>query len=457
MTVAIVGGGIMGISLGYYLSQQGVAVEIFEASPHLGGLAGPLTLDDGQETEVDRFYHAILSSDRHLRGLAEELGIADQLRFRETRMGFYYNRQIYSMNSAVEFLRFPPLGWIDRFRLGLTILAAQFIRDWQRLEGISVQEWLLRWSGKNTFHNIWRPMLKAKFDGGFDNVPATWIWARLVRMKSTRDGANQKEEAGHLIGGYITLLQAMARQIEAAGGTIHLNRPIKEIVIDQGRATGLQLAEGFVPFEAVACTAQTAVFSRMIPQADPSYLEFLKQQEYLGIVCPLLVLDRPLTGYWTLNITDDSIPFTGVIETTAYIDPKYVGGHHLVYLPKYTAPGSIWQEKPDEEIKAIWLENIARMFPQFDPASIVDFQVHRTRYVEPLHGLNEMSRIPAIKTPIDKLYLATTAQIYPELTNGESVARHAQKVAELITTTTKLVTPPATVEVSQPAVIPEAA
>ena len=47
MTVAIVGGGLMGVSLAYYLSRQGVAVEVFEASPELGGLAGSLQLEDG--------------------------------------------------------------------------------------------------------------------------------------------------------------------------------------------------------------------------------------------------------------------------------------------------------------------------------------------------------------------------------------------------------------------------
>jgi protoporphyrinogen oxidase len=62
------------------------------------------------------------------------------------------------------------------------------------------------------------------------------------------------------------------------------------------------------------------------------YLDYLGKTEYLGIVCPLVVLDRPLSGFWTLNITDERIPFTGVIETTSYIDPKYVGGHFLVYL-----------------------------------------------------------------------------------------------------------------------------
>ena len=77
-------------------------------------------------------------------------------------------------------------------------------------------------------------------------------------------------------------------------------------------------------------------------------------------------MDRPLTGYWTLNITDDRIPFTGVIETTTFIDPQYVGGHHLVYLPKYTAPGSPYQQMSDEEIKDLWLRHLEKMFPQFD-------------------------------------------------------------------------------------------
>lgn len=429
--IGIIGGGIMGISLGYFLSKQGAVVTIYEASPVLGGLAGPIHLEDG--TQVDRFYHAILSSDRHLSDLCRELGIHDQLRFKETKTGFYYKGAIYPMNNIIEFLKFPPLGWIDRFRLGLTVLAAQFIRDWRRLESVSVQDWLLKWSGPGTFHNIWRPMLKAKFDGGFDDVPATWIWSRLVRMKSTREGANQKEMAGHLIGGYITLIKALTEKILENGGEVLLKTPVKEIVLEDGKATGIRLASGEVMnYDKVVCTMQTPVFQRLIPAADPDYQAALARTEYLGIIAPLLVLTRPLTGNWTINITDDRFPFTGVIETTAYIDPKYVGGYHLVYLPKYTAPGSEWQKKSDDEIKQIWLENLKAMFPNFDASSIKYFLIHRERYVEPLHGLNTTNLIPEIKTPIKNLYLATTAQIYPALTNGESVSRHAREAAGII-------------------------
>lgn len=431
MTVCIIGAGIMGINLGYFLAKQGVDVEIYEASGSLGGLAGPLTLTDG--TEVDRFYHTILSSDSHLRQLCQELGLLDQLRYKETKMGFYHEGQIYSMNNAVEFLRFPPLGWIDRFRLGLTVLAAQMVRNWRKLEEISVEEWLIKRGGRRTFQNIWRPLLKAKFDGGFDNVPATWIWSRLVRMKSTREGANQKEEAGHLIGGYITLLNAMARTIEQAGGKIHLNTPVQEIVIHNNRATGIRLAEQTLDYDAVVVTSQTPVYQRLIPGAPADYHALLSKTEYLGVICPILVLDRPLTGYWTLNITDDGIPFTGVIETTVYIDPQYVGGHHLVYLPKYTAPGSSWQDMTDDEIREMWLAHLQKMFPNFDCAWIKDFPVNRSRYVEPLHPLNSMDIIPPIQSPVDNLFLATTAQIYPALTNGESVSRHARETAQIVT------------------------
>lgn len=423
MNIAIIGGGIMGITLGYYLSCHGIEVEIFEASPTLGGLAGPIILEDG--TAVDRFYHAILSSDLNLRGLCEELGISDLLRYKETRMGFFYRGQIYSMNNIVEFLRFPPLGWVDRIRLGWTVLYAQFVKDWHQLEGVSVEKWLMRLSGLNTYENIWRPMLKAKFDGGFENTPATYIWSRLVRMKSTRGGANQKEEAGHLVGGYITLIKAMAEKIEAVNGKIYLRAPIEEIVIENGAAKGVRIGGETRFFDLVVATLQTPIFEKLIPSADKDYIDFLDKIDYLGIIAPLLVLDRPLTGYWTLNITDDSIPFTGVIETTSYIDPKYVGGYHLIYLPKYTSPGSEWQKKSDDEIKEIWLRSLETMFPDFNKKWIRYFLVHRERYVEPLHGLNQTGLIPAIITPVQNLYLVTTAQIYPELTNGESVTRHA--------------------------------
>ena len=127
-----------------------------------------------------------------------------------------------------------------------------------------------------------------------------------------------------------------------------------------------------------------------------------------------------------------NLPFTGVIETTFYIDPKDVGGYHLVYLPKYTVPGSRWQEMSDDEIEEVWLQNLEAMLPEFDRSWVRHFLVHREPYVEPLHPLDGTYLIPAVKTPIENLYVATSAQIYPELTNGESACQYARAAAQLL-------------------------
>ena len=224
----------------------------------------------------------------------------------------------------------------------------------------------------------------------------------------------------------------MAAKIEEAGGRIHLSTPVQEVVVADGRAVGLRVDGDVVACDRIVSTVQTPLLSRLLPEADAAYRARLSDQQYLGIICPLMVLERPLTGYWTINITDESVPFTGIIETTAYIDPRYVGGHHLVYLPKYTMPQSEWQHYSDAEIKEIWLSHLQRMFPDFDRTTVRYFVVNRSRYVEPLHGLGGGERILDIDSPVGGLYLATTAQIYPDLTNGESVSRHAARVAQVV-------------------------
>ena len=404
MRIGIIGGGILGITLGYFLTKQGVKVTIYEASDTLGGLAGPIKMDG---YNIDRFYHAILTSDSHLQALFADLGIADRYRARETKTAFYQQGQFFEMNDMKDFMTFPPLSLIDRFRLGLTIVYARLERNLNRVEAINVEKWLTQVSGRRTFERFWRPMLRAKFDGSFENTPATYIWSRLNRMSSTRSGANQKEMAGYLIGGYITLIEARAGQLK-----------------------GVQTAAGLQEFDRVVVTMQTPLFTRLTPGLPQDYRDFLGKTDYLGIVCPLLVLDRPLTNYWTLYITDDSIPFTGIIETTAYIDPKDVGGNHLVYLPKYTVPGSEWFKLSDAEVRETWLKTLEQMFPDFRRDSVKHMFVHRERLVEPIHPLNGMNLIPSMETPIKDLYLVNAAQIYPALTNGESVTRHAREATE---------------------------
>ena len=428
MSTAIVGGGIMGVTLGYFLAKAGVPVTIYEGSPTLGGLAGPITLPDG--VDVDRFYHAILSSDEHLMTLCTELGISDRLRFKPTGTLVFSGGKLVSMNGIVDFLKFPPLRFVDRIRLGLTVVAANRVKDWHDLEQVPMRDWLVKHGGAEVFKRFWGPMLQAKFDGAVGDTPATWMWSRLVRTRATRKGVNQKEESGHLIGGYRTLLEAMAGRIRELGGEIRLSTPVGRVAIENGRVVGIEVAGSVVPHDTAVVTMQAPVAARLVPDAPAEYRQRLEGQRYLGIVCPLFVLDRPLTNVWTLNVADGEALVTGVIETTSYIDPKYVGGHHLVYVPKYVAPGSPWLKASDDEIRAAWMTALKRIAPTFDPSHVRYCLVHRERFVEPLHGAGAGERTLPMDAPVTGLHLVTTSQIYPALTNGESVTRHARDAAE---------------------------
>jgi len=427
--IAVIGGGIMGVTLAYKLSQQGMNVTLYERGDNLGGLAGYMPYDG---LRIDRFYHTILSSDMSMQTLIEESGVKNRLHFTATKQGFYDNSHIYSFNTPLDFMLFPPLNIFQRFRLALQVIYAQFENDWRKIDEIPVENWLIKVSGKGVYNKVWKPLLRAKFDTAFVDVPATYIWSRLKRMMGTRQGVTSKEMMCFLENGYYTLIEALATKCEERGVSIKLNTVIEEIVIENGRAVGVRTADGFQPFDALISTLQSPLLGALMPNAPGDFREQLMRQEYLGVLCPLLVMKKSLIPYYVLNITDESIPFTAVVETTNLIDPQYVKGHHLVYLPKYLAPNNEMARWPDEKVKAVWMIHVKRMFPDFDESWITDFIVQRARYVEPIRPIGTLDEIPNLKTPVDRLYMGNTVMIYPDLGNGEAVTRFSYKIIEQV-------------------------
>ncbi len=421
MRIGIIGDGIMGISLGYFLSQQGVETEVFETLSLLGGDSGPVTLDNG--TNIDYCFHPLFSGGTYLYELAQKLGLAEQFHFYRAMRGIYLDGKIVPVNNEGELLRLPAFSWFERFRLLRILLYTKFMRAWYQLEAIDAETWLTHWHGSQAVNKFWRLLLKAKFDSSVKNIPATYIWSWLSQTILQQD----KHTIGYLAGGCRGLLETMTAQIEAAGGQVHFDRPVHSVILEQNQAQKIRLTGETRSYDAVAVTSQVPQFRRLLAGNRRDYDKFLKKTTYLGVICPVLVLDRPLTQYATLSIADDKIPFTS-IETNFQTSEDGC----LIYLPKYTSPKSAWQNKTDDEIKEIWLKHLRAMFPDFDPACIRQFIVLRNPYAEPLHRVNGNHHIPNIRTPIDNLYLVTGAQIYPTLTSGEAWIRHSEHAAGVI-------------------------
>ena len=140
----------------------------------------------------------------------------------ETKTGFYTDGKLFSMSSSLEFLRFPPLGFISKARLAATIFYASRITNWRPLEHIPVADWLRRWSGSKTFEKIWLPLLRSKLGESYRKTSAAFIWATIQRMYAARRSGLKKEMFGYVPGGYGRILEAFHKHLGKRRGR---NRP----------------------------------------------------------------------------------------------------------------------------------------------------------------------------------------------------------------------------------------
>ncbi len=118
-------------------------------------------------------------------------------------------------------------------------------------------------------------------------------------------------------------------------------------------------------------------------------------------MCLVARVRKSISPYYSLNITDRSVPLTTVVESTHVVDPERVGGT-LLYVPKYVSPDSPELEASSADIRQRYFEHVRTIFPAFDPADVIAAQVARARVAEPVHVLGadrEQDFFPAPGSP----------------------------------------------------------
>ncbi|TMK59094.1 MAG: hypothetical protein E6G51_00270 [Actinobacteria bacterium] len=139
---------------------------------------------------------------------------------------------------------------------------------------------------------------------------------------------------------------------------------------------------------------------------------------------------RRLLPYYAINITERT-PLTSAVETTQVLGTDHTDGLQLVYLPKYCDPAAPEQSEDDEAVYRRFTDYLGRLSPGFSREEVVDWTVQRAKLVEPVHQVQPAgtTRIAPIWPGVGGLALASNAQIYPQLLNGDSVMGFAESVA----------------------------
>jgi protoporphyrinogen oxidase len=427
--VAIVGGGILGTVLSLRLAQAGCAVTLLERAPSLGGLAASFDFDGHR---VDRFYHVIVPSDARMLALAEELGLADELRFRGVGAGFWADGRMYPLDGFGDLLRFGLLSPLGRMRLAWFVAACQLRRRYDGLEHVPLERWLRRACGAQSVQRIWRPLLDSRFDGRHDELPATYLWARTNRMRSARShGGSGGETMGHLVGGHERLITAVGDAARAHGVDIRVGAPVESLAMEDGRVTGVVVGGDTEQFALTIPTLQAPALGRLLPGSLQHLLDAYPQR-HLGVVCLILKLRRSVVPVYAVNICAPT-PMTTVVETTHVLGTDATDGLHLAYLPKYCDRTAPEFSEDNGVIYERFTTMLARIAPDFRHEDVVAWTVQRAPIVEPVHALGHQPRVAPVWPGVDGVALASADQIYPRLLNGDSVVRFAEDVAAQVT------------------------
>ena len=427
---AIAGGGMLGLTLAMRMAKQGHDVTLIEAAPTLGGLAGVWQIGD---VVFDKHYHVTPLSDSRTRKLVEEIGLGDEMRWVETKTGFYTDDKLYSMSDTAEFLKFPPLTFIEKLRLGATIFYGSKIKNWKRLDQTKVADWLIRWSGKGTFEKIWLPLLKAKLGESYKKTSATFIWACISRMYKARRTGLKKEMFGYVKGGYNQIINRMVDILDDLKVDVRLGHPISKVKKNEdGRFTISSEGKPDEEFDKVIMTTPNSILSRVCTDLSQDERDRFDKVEYLGIVCASVLLEKPLSPYYVTNITDDWVPMTAVIEMTTIVDPAELNGRSLVYLPKYVPAEHELFEKSDEEIQESFLSALDRMYPEFTREDVVDFKISRVKTVMAIPTLNYSKLLPPMNSSVDGLYIVNSSYILKGNLNVNETVTIAEKALETV-------------------------
>ena len=430
MRAAIVGGGVAGLTAAYRLLQAGHQVSLFEASDELGGLVRTF---DVRGEPLEQFYHHIFTTDTSIVSLVDELGHADRLVWRDSKVGFYHGGRIWPFVTPVDLLKFAPLPLIDRVRLGLAGVYLRRQDDWHRYEEITAWEWLRKYVGQKGLDVVWGPLLRGKFADQAEEVAMAWLWSKIhLRFSSRQAGPQQKEKLGYMMGSFGVYIRELERRIRSLGARVETKAPVRKITASDGRAGGIEAASGErVGADAVIACVPSERFLPIAPPLGAEYERRVSAARWQWALCYVVALKESLSPIYWLNISDPGTPFIAVIEHTNLIEKERYGGLNIVYLSNYLTPNHPWFSLSNEELDDLYLPHLSKFNPRFSRDWVVDRWVFKGPNAQPVIRRHYRDDLPDHRTPVPGLYLANMQQIYPEDRGQNYSIRMGEQVAKM--------------------------
>lgn len=390
-TVAVIGGGIAGITAAATLAERGFAVTLFERNRYLGGKCGAWEVEvDGETQRVDHGFHAFFHNYHNLRALLDRIGCArhfapiddymivrrdrSRISFRGADTAPVFNLLSLAkvgLYSTRDLVLNPAMRKLDPF---LRYDEARTFADWDH---VSYEDFAREAGLPADLRLVFNTFARAFFSEG-DRLSVAALIRAFHFYYLSNDGGLLYD---YFVDDYETAFAAPSRAwLERHGARIECDASIESLArVGDGR-----LVVSGRPFDQVvlACdvvgAARIVASSPSIAEERPEFVAQMSRQRRSQRYAILRVwLDREVSsGMPVFVITDklralDAVAFTHrvVPEARAWAEKR---GGGVYELHSYALPDDL----ADDAIAATLREEFEHFFPEVKGAKVFGEHLH---------------------------------------------------------------------------------
>lgn len=432
MKIAILGGGITGLTAAYYLAKDNHQVTIMEKEKVLGGLAAGFKGNDWN-WHLERAYHHFFATDNDILNFAKEIGF-NKIYFCSPETSSLFNNEsnnfsIYPLDTPIDLLKFPLLSLIDKLRAGIVITFLKLSPFLPLYKNITSEEFLKKSMGINVWNRLWKQLFRGKFGRYAGIISSSFIWARIKK---------RTKALGYVEGGF----QSFIDHVESLLKSLKVN-VLTGYQVENIKKMGDKFLVNGQTYDKIISTLPTPVLYKLTSNIFSSnYLSRFNKLKYLHAITLILETDKPILEktYW-LNICTEKIPFMILAQHTNFADKKNYNNNHLAYIGWYVDEDNKLLKMNKEEILQLVKPSLEKIScpSKLEERSGVNSQflilnsyLFKAPFAQPIFDRDFEKNKPDFITPVKNFFIANLDMTYPYDRGTNYAVKLGKEVAKMV-------------------------
>src|SRR5688572_16146615 len=296
MHVAVIGAGPAGITAAYQLAKKGVRVDVYEAAPFVGGMATTIELW-GQR--VDLGPHRFFSSDRLVNELWLEVVGRDYDMVNRTTRIFYEGKFFHYPLRAFDALK--NLGLLEA-GFCVASYAKQKVRPPE--DDGTFENWVTSRFGRRLFEIFFKTYSEKLWGISCRELDADFAAQRIKKLdlyeaiKNALLGGRGNEhktlvdQFAYAWRGSGTVYERMAQGVRDAGSQVLLGTPVRGVIMEGGRASGVELDGGERRnYDRIVSSMPLTLMVQSLREAPAQVVENTKKLKFRNTILVYLRVD----------------------------------------------------------------------------------------------------------------------------------------------------------------------